>query len=148
MQIAGIGEIEVDADPMEAVVEAAAFMEEDILEEDTEFTEQDLQAVEDCIFVLQSKPSHETVYNVLAEIGRNSSIWRNVFLLLDGLSAMAKPLLRCATGGERGPMHGEPYEEDLHLMGEIVHEVSDLMGELGMEVIVASRADLAKLRAE
>ena len=58
------------------------------------------------------------------------------------------PLLRCATGGERGPMHGEPYDEDLQLMGELVHEVSELMGELGMEVIVATRAELAKLRAE
>lgn len=96
---------EEGADLTEAATEAS--LQEDEQEEvdeeaeDKEFTEEDLKAVEDCILLLRSKPSHETTYGVLAEVGRRSTTWRSVFLLLDGLGALSKPLQRCATGGDK-----------------------------------------------
>ena len=95
--------------------------------DDAVFTDEDLKAVEDCIFLLRSRPSHEITYNILAEVGIAGSTWRSVFLLLDGLGALAQPLLRCALGGIAGPMRGAPPGEDLALMAEILQEVRGLL---------------------
>ena len=120
---------------------------EDAFEE--EFTEADLQAVEDAIFLLRSRPSHKETYYILEQLSTSSSTWRTVFLLLNGLGALSRPLLGCATGGGlAGSMHGAPSEADVQLLGELLREVRSLMDELGMQVLIGSRADLAQLREE